>query len=166
MGTAKFIFVNPTFSSEMRKELITKGHRRLNFISYLLLCWRLTGSFWDKLLRNLYTFLSVKVFIILGHYEISQVPFSAAQAASGQSTGEGTRCSGYNVILYFCCTMRWLELEGLGLSPQTLREAAPAEPLLTKPHICTRTCQGYQPTPLWPSNAVVVLLRGTWPGLG
>lgn len=90
MGAAKFIFVNPTFSSEIRKELIaTKGHRRLNFISYLLLCWGLTGSFWDNSLRNLYTTLSVKVFIILGPYEVSQVPFSAAQAVSGQSTGEG-----------------------------------------------------------------------------
>lgn len=150
----------------MRKELITtKGHRRLNFISYLLLCWGLTGSFWDKSFRNFCTSLSVKVFIILGLYKISQVSFSAAQALFGQSTGEGTRCSGYNVVLYFCCsTMRWLEMEGLGLSLQTLKKAAPAKPLLTKPHICTRTCQGHQPASVWPLKAVVVLVRGTSPG--
>lgn len=142
--------------------ITTKGHRRLIFISYLLLCWGLTGSFWEKSLRNFYTAFSVRMFMTLGPYKVSQVSFSAAQAVSGQSTGEGTRCSGYNVVLYFCCcTMRWLGLEGLGLSLQ----AALAKPLLTKPHFCTRTCQGYQPTSAWPLNAVVVLVRGQAQGL-
>lgn len=42
--------------------------------------------------------------------------------------------------------MRWLGLEGLGLSLQTLAEAAPAKPLLTKPHFCARTSLAFKCT--------------------
>ena len=119
--------------AEARKgTLTTKGRRRLIFISYLLHCQGLTGSFLDKSLRNFYASLyhSVRAFITLGLYRISQLSFSATQVVSGKSVGGGSGCSGHKVVFYFCChTMRWPGLEGLGSNLQIPAQAAPAKPL-------------------------------------
>lgn len=120
--------------AEVRKRTITtKGCRSLSFISYLLLCWGLTSSFLDKsLLRNFYTSIyhSVRPFITLGLYKITQLSFSAAQVVSGKSVGGGSGCSGHKAVFYFCChTMRRPDLEGWGSNLQTPAQAAPAKSL-------------------------------------
>lgn len=118
---------------EVRKRTITtKGCRSLSFISYLLLCWGLTSSFLDKSLRNFYTSIyhSVRPFITLGLYKITQLSFSAAQVVSGKSVGGGSGCSGHKAVFYFCChTMRRPDLEGWGSNLQTPAQAAPAKSL-------------------------------------
>lgn len=119
--------------AEVRKRTITtKGRRSLIFISYLLLCWGLTSSFLDKSLRNFYASIyhSVRPFITLGLYKISQLSFSAAQVVSGKSVGGGSGCAGHKAMFYFCChTMRRPDLEGLGSNLQTPAQAAPAKSL-------------------------------------
>ena len=136
--------------------ITTKGPRSPIFISYLLLCWGLTGSFLDKSLRNFYASIShsVRTFITLGLYQISQLSLLATQAVSGGRSG----CSGHKAAIYFSChTTRWPGWEGLGSNPQTPSQAAPEKPLsIPKPPFCTRSSQGSQPTSAWPLSTAGV----------